>query len=823
MWKPIYQPEPWPQYLKRRDNVGVPLMEVRKKYMEEQLLFENYISSMKHLNVLSPALAGVGAASGGGPSVPSVPGGGRESDLFFEAEYIVGNNLNDVTLRFFSGWGPFDSASLRSWNDEVVPVSASNLWKYPYAEVGTNYPGNWDPSNTIYGRVTQSVLPTPDSWVKGIPPDVDGRDIFVGAYNYSQPGNPSINYDDYLNGVYPQFGIIRAYNKNAYTYLKRGIATGIDWVLENPIRIDWGDGNINNYSGDQAEPYGFAVGPWALEQGSEPSASWSPASASIYEYNNVASRHYYNPEDIMPEEWVSVLPEPEFLPSYRSNDNRNVRFAMEAAATSSGGNYPWGSPYNNWFDFNQQKTTVKIYGNPNIAGDKMTVYDNYATAPKKINFWDTSGYTSYANLFRGTTGVDITPLDIANWDTSNVTNMTSMFQESQFTLGKGIKQNSLANWNTSNVTSMASMFYSRQETDGKDPEIGNWDVSNVISFSSMFYNAPFGGQYESCNLSDDLTNWNVRGDASVSTMFFNCGALQTPTNFNNWNISGSTSVSYAFGRTSFNQALTNWELGDGCDARGIFNKVGLSHTGFWDTLKAWASGSASNVNTHTSYYPNQLGYTPSRTYSKKVDSVSGEQIPIAGHIHTPTDSAINYSDFYKWFANHTRNTNITCISGSTNHQAYETLVNRGWTMGAIDIIATGSIASERITQLPINVTVDSGNFVISSSYFTPVSELQPYDNYDPLYTPTLTYRFDQSDSSNTNHPLKLSTTLDGTHGGGTEYTVDVTYNGTPGTSGSYTDVMVSKLNGFEVESKPKLYVYCQNHSGMSNFYLEAYT
>jgi len=70
-----------------------------------------------------------------------------------------------------------------------------------------------------------------------------------------------------------------------------------------------------------------------------------------------------------------------------------------------------------------------------------------------------------------------------------------------------------------------------------------------------------------------------------------------------------------------------------------------------------------------------------------------------------------------------------------------------------------------------------------------------------------TYVFDQSDSSNSGHPLKLSTTSDGTHGGGVEYTTGVTYNGTPGSAGSYTMITVAV-------GAPTLYYYCTNHSGM---------
>jgi len=69
------------------------------------------------------------------------------------------------------------------------------------------------------------------------------------------------------------------------------------------------------------------------------------------------------------------------------------------------------------------------------------------------------------------------------------------------------------------------------------------------------------------------------------------------------------------------------------------------------------------------------------------------------------------------------------------------------------------------------------------------------------------YKFDLSDSSNANHPLRFSTTSNGILGGGEQYTNGVTISGTPGTNGAFVNIVV--------ETKaPTLYYYCNNHSGM---------
>ena len=57
------------------------------------------------------------------------------------------------------------------------------------------------------------------------------------------------------------------------------------------------------------------------------------------------------------------------------------------------------------------------------------------------------------------------------------------------------------------------------------------------------------------------------------------------------------------------------------------------------------------------------------------------------------------------------------------------------------------------------------------------------------------------------HPLRLSRTSDGTHGGGSAFTTNVTTVGTAGQAGAYTQITTE-------QDTATLYTYCTSHSGM---------
>ena len=66
MWKPVEAPGEWLVFLQRKDIKGLPIMEAKKKYMQEQLLFEAYENNLNTVNTVNTTTSAPAAAAAGG-------------------------------------------------------------------------------------------------------------------------------------------------------------------------------------------------------------------------------------------------------------------------------------------------------------------------------------------------------------------------------------------------------------------------------------------------------------------------------------------------------------------------------------------------------------------------------------------------------------------------------------------------------------------------------------------------------------------------------------------------------------------------------------
>ena len=129
--------------------------------------------------------------------------------------------------------------------------------------------------------------------------------------------------------------------------------------------------------------------------------------------------------------------------------------------------------------------------------------------------------------------------------------------------------------------------------------------------------------------------------------------------------------------------------------------------------------------------------------------------------------------------------NIGLVDHSNPVSSYKHLGNKRVIMG---------LTSGGTTTIKVTVVNSGGNKYAINGVVTGALNL----------TEGTTYRFDQSDSSNSNHPFRFGTSVNSNN-----YTTGVTYNGNPGNAGSYTQIVVAA-------NAPTLYYYCAYHSGMGS-------
>jgi len=148
-----------------------------------------------------------------------------------------------------------------------------------------------------------------------------------------------------------------------------------------------------------------------------------------------------------------------------------------------------------------------------------------------IALWDTSNVTDMGSLFYKAEHFDD---DLSRWDTSRVTNMEFMFFGASSFTGRRRWDYPQMIWNTSAVQNMHNMFAGATAVVSLDGlGLSHWDVSQVTTMNSMFQ--------EATHFQGDLSKWNTLHVQDLTSMLEDAKALTT-LDVRNWNIDRVTAM-----------------------------------------------------------------------------------------------------------------------------------------------------------------------------------------------------------------------------------------------------------------------------------------
>ncbi len=147
-----------------------------------------------------------------------------------------------------------------------------------------------------------------------------------------------------------------------------------------------------------------------------------------------------------------------------------------------------------------------------------------------FNNFDTSNVTDMNSMFFDCS--ELTTLDLSGLNTSNVSDMHSMF-----TGCSKLKNLNLSNFDTSNVMNMSYMFHGCLELTSLN--LLNFDTSNVSNMQTMFLDC---SKLKELNLS----NFDTSNVTNMSGMFNGCSSLSGFFNIRSFDTSNVTNMSAMF-------------------------------------------------------------------------------------------------------------------------------------------------------------------------------------------------------------------------------------------------------------------------------------
>ena len=195
-----------------------------------------------------------------------------------------------------------------------------------------------------------------------------------------------------------------------------------------------------------------------------------------------------------------------------------------------------------------------------------------------ISEWDTKNVTDMSGMFYNCNSLESLP-DISQWNTENVMNMSNMFYNCRML--KSLPD--ISKWNTKNLSNISNLFDNCNSLQSL-PDISKWNVKNVIDMRYMF------NECSSLISLPDISKWNVKNVIDMRYMFNECSSLISLPDISKWNIKNVTNISYMFYKCKSLISLSDlskWDTNNVIDMSGLFKKcstlISLPDISNWKT------------------------------------------------------------------------------------------------------------------------------------------------------------------------------------------------------------------------------------------------
>lgn len=221
-------------------------------------------------------------------------------------------------------------------------------------------------------------------------------------------------------------------------------------------------------------------------------------------------------------------------------DNAPVVTSGKSRAIASGASaetepviYAWSDDDGNGYWWSNAD---KVY----LPADCSGMFKNCKLTELDLSNFDTSNVTNMSEMFSNCT--NLTSLDLSNFDTSNVTDMKYMFDSCS-----SLTSLDISSFDTSKIEDMSYMFIACSKLTSLN--LSNFDTSNVTTMGWMFTNC-------SSLTSLDLSSFDTSKVTNMSSMFGSCSNL-TSLNLLLFDTSNVIDMSYMFSNCS---KLTSLDL-----------------------------------------------------------------------------------------------------------------------------------------------------------------------------------------------------------------------------------------------------------------------